>query len=403
MTIQQICIALGAAATLGAAQAHTHTVAAPTTPATWPGGKAPALLTDPRAASRAGMPEREALLQAAETALERGMVSTAVLGFEQAATMLHAADSEMGLVRAWMQAGEYRRALAFCAHAAGAHLDSPSASALYAWLLRIGGQDTVASRVLAQTAERAPRDPVVAAVRRAFDSASPTASSELLATPHRMAPQGTQRGAGQMPPDDAQLVSSGVLLGVGDVALVPSASVANGLRFWVRDGLGRTTEAHVDTTPDAIQAVGLTALRLLSRLGPVNISSAPKDPFAGSPGFAIAYAASAAATPAWPWLSQGFFGGFDGAAGLRKLGITLPAALAGGPVFDSHGQLAGIALQGAATQTSMLPASMFSAFAKDSAGAMSPAAEPDNPVARMAPSEAYERALTIALQVIVLR
>ncbi|MCX8507747.1 MAG: HutD family protein, partial [Rhodobacteraceae bacterium] len=35
----------------------------------------------------------------------------------------HEAVAEWGLVRSWMQAGEYRRALAFSAHAAGAHVD----------------------------------------------------------------------------------------------------------------------------------------------------------------------------------------------------------------------------------------------------------------------------------------
>ncbi|MBC7703648.1 MAG: hypothetical protein H7274_06855 [Rhodoferax sp.] len=401
MTIQQFCIALGAAATLGAVQAHP--VAAPAPPATWPAGRTPAQVIDPRAASQAGMPERQALLQAAETALERGMVSTAILGFEQAATMLHAPDTEMGLVRAWMQAGEYRRALAFCAHTAGAHLDSPPASALYAWLLRIGGQGSFASRVLAQTAERAPADPVVAAVRQAFESASPTASPGLLATPHRMAPQATLRGTGQLPPADAQLVSSGVLLGAGDVALVPLSSITGGRRFWVRDGLGRTAEAFVDTAPDALlRAAGFAALHLPSGFGPRPIAWAPKDPFAGSPGFVVAYAASPEAGPAWPWLGQGFFGAFDGDAGMRKLGMILPAALYGGPVLNAQGQLAGIALPGPANQGRMAPVSMFAAFARDHAGAAQPAPDSDGPVARIAPDQAYEQALQIALQVIVL-
>ncbi len=349
------------------------------------------------------MLERAALLQAAETALERGTLPTAVLGFEQAAMMLHAADSEMGLVRAWMQAGEYRRALAFCAHTAGAHLDSPAASALYAWLLRIGGQDAFASHVLAQTAERAPADPVLIAVRQAFGFASPTTSAALLATPHRMAPWATLRGAGQLPPGDAQLVSSGVLLGGGELALVPLSSVANARRLWVRDGLGRTTEAFVDTVPDAIRAGGFTALRLSSRLDPSPVAWAPNDPFAGSAGFVIAYAASPAAGPAWPWLGQGFFGAFDGDAGMRKLGMALPAALYGGPVFNAQGQLAGIALLGAANQGRLAPVSMFAAFARANAGAAPPIADGDGTVARIAPDQAYEHALKIALQVIVLR
>ena len=82
------------------------------------------------------MKERAALLDAAEAALARGDTEAALAGFERAAGMLHAPDTEMGLVRSQMQAGQYRRALAFAAHTAGAHLEAPAASALYAWLLR---------------------------------------------------------------------------------------------------------------------------------------------------------------------------------------------------------------------------------------------------------------------------
>ena len=53
---------------------------------------------------------------------------------------MHAADTEIALVRGHMQAGDYRRALAFGAHTAGAHLDVVGGSLLYVWLLHAGGQ-----------------------------------------------------------------------------------------------------------------------------------------------------------------------------------------------------------------------------------------------------------------------
>ena len=59
--------------------------------------------------------------------------------------MLHAPDTEAAQVRAHMQAGDYRRALAFGAHAASAHRrDWPAGTALYAWLLQAGGQAAAA-------------------------------------------------------------------------------------------------------------------------------------------------------------------------------------------------------------------------------------------------------------------
>lgn len=65
--------------------------------------------------------ERSALLAQGESALARGDVGNALAAFERAALMLHAADTEMALVRTYMQAGEYRRAVSFSAHTAGAH------------------------------------------------------------------------------------------------------------------------------------------------------------------------------------------------------------------------------------------------------------------------------------------
>ena len=53
-----------------------------------------------------------------------------------AAAMQHAGAIETGLVRAALQAGDYRQALALCAHTAGAHADEPAAGALHRWLPR---------------------------------------------------------------------------------------------------------------------------------------------------------------------------------------------------------------------------------------------------------------------------
>ncbi len=91
--------------------------------------------------------ERESPLARGEEALARGDVQHALAAFDRAESMRHAADTEMSLVRAHMQAGEYRRALAFAAHMAGAHRDVSASAVLYARLLTIGGQGVAARRV----------------------------------------------------------------------------------------------------------------------------------------------------------------------------------------------------------------------------------------------------------------
>jgi tetratricopeptide (TPR) repeat protein len=150
-------------------------------------GRTAAAVTDPRGNS-ASMPERAALLQLAEAALQRGDSAAAVDHFDRAALMLHAPDTEMGLVRAYMQAGEYRRALAFCAYTTGAHREAAAPGALYAWLLQAGGQHEFAKRTLSEALGRHATDPVLLQTQSALDSAQPTAGPLLASGPHRLAP-----------------------------------------------------------------------------------------------------------------------------------------------------------------------------------------------------------------------
>jgi hypothetical protein len=347
--------------------------------------------------------ERLRLLDEGEIRLAAGDAAGAREAFERASQMLHAADTEMALVRALMQAGEYRRALAFCAHAASAHRDVPAAGALYAWLLRAGGQEAFARRVLDETLARAPTDAVANAAQRAFEAESPQASGLLLELPQRMAPQAWML-EGQPPPRSGMVVSSAVLMSDGRHALAPFSGIESAGRLWVRDGLGRTTEAALDSVPDLIRGLGFVLLRLAAPLSAETASPASRDPFAGSPGFSIEFAAANDSSPAWPWLRQGFFGGFDGATGMRKLGIDVPAGPHGGPVFDAAGRLAGIAVPGEGGRPSMLPVSMFRAVARGSPD-VEPAVSAVAPAtpARLPPDEVYERALQVVLQVIVER
>jgi tetratricopeptide (TPR) repeat protein len=324
-----------------------------------PAPRSAAAITDMRVNDPVLMDQRSALLSRGEAELARGDVAAATDTFERAAMMLHAPDTEMGLVRAYMQAGQYRRAQAFCAHVAGAHLESAPAGALYAWLLRAGGQGAVADRVLRETIERLPQDPVALDVRRAFASPAPVASGLMLQTPHRMAPQAVL--------------------------------------------------AHADLGAQPLGSMGVTILRLDAALAAEGMPAvAARDPFAGSAGFAFEYAAMENAAPAWPWLTQGFFGAFQGEAGLRKLGIGIAGSTYGGPVLDAAGRLAGMVLQhSGGGEAVMLPASRWADVLPDAVPVPAPSLPRQGVVARpggaIPADEAYENGLRVALQVIVLR
>jgi tetratricopeptide (TPR) repeat protein len=348
---------------------------------------------DPRVAEAAASPRRLGLLGAAEAALARGDPGAALASLETAAAMLHAPDTEMGIVRAHLQAGEYRRALAFCAHAAGAHRDA-AATALYAWLLSAGGQAAFAQRVLDEGLARAPDETVLAEAGRQLAHTPAMPSAALLQPPHRMGPHARMLADQAPPPPDARTHGSGVLLDAGRHALVPlAAAQAHGL--WVRDGLGRTTAAVPVRT---LETLGLVVLRLAAPFdGDTRVELAPRDPFAGSPGLVAAYPAAGDATPSWPWLYAGFLGA--GEPGARRLGVELPERARGGPVFDAAGRLAGVVLRDDAAHDRLVPASLLRGALGEFAAAPSEAAAPP---ARLGADETYERALRVALQVIVL-
>lgn len=342
-------------------------------------------------------PAREALLRDGEAALAGGNTAVALDAFERAAAMQHAADTEMGVVRAHLQAGQYRRALAFCAHVAGAHLDHPAAAGLYAWLLRMGGQPAPAQRVLAQALGRAPDEAVLRAVQAAFaTTAEPAASGLLLDPPHRMAPYAVMLDGQAAPPVQARTAGSGVLIDGGRRALVPAAMVSRASRVWLRNGLGQTTQAQPDAQAGALAE--LMVLRLATPLdpGPVRLA-AGRAPFAGTPGLSAQYAPGPSAGAAWPWLRLGFLGGLEAASGQRRLGIDVAAGALGGPVFSVDGALAGLALRGADGEARFVPAAAWS-----EGGAMPAAsAAPPRPALPQPLDEAYEGALRVALQVLV--
>jgi len=347
------------------------------------------------AAAAARLPQRVALLARAQAELERGDASAALDDFERAAMMLHAADAELGLIRAAMQDGQYRRALAFCAHTAGEHVDQADGGALYAWLLRVGGQPAQASRTLADVRAHAHAsdDPLVAAVDRELASASqPVASGLLLASQHRMAPWPVMLDAQAPPPSSARFASNAVLVDDGAAALLPLSALPAHARAWVRNGLGQTTAATLDAS---VASHGLARLLLRAPLTTgTSRSSAGRAPFAGSPGQAMQFGSGDA--PAWPTLTQGFLGSLAGDGDVRKLGFD---ADPGAAVLDASGVLVGVVASRSGSEARWVP---LSALAPTNAsGPMPPGAPTRTGLALVAPDQLYEAGLRRVLQVLV--
>jgi hypothetical protein len=348
-------------------------------------------------AAAEGLPigERSAALRdwiaTAETQLSQGRAVEAAQGFDRAANSEHAADIEAGLVRSYLQNGEFRRALAFASHTAGAHRDKSIGTALYVWLLQLSGQREFGQRLLQQARERLPQDTLLAEVDSQLGSATPRVTLTMLEAPARLAPY----PAGEPVPDQARVVASGLLVDNGRQALVPASALEGAQQVWLRDGAGRTWPAVMQQRQLKNLPLAVVALQRAADDAPA-LQAVPRDAFPGSPGYAVAYTGAGEATPAWPWLRPGFLGNFDMASGQRRLGIELPSnALPGGPVFDVAGRLVGLSSAGGR----LLPVSSLQAELP----ALLAAAPSEAPAARLATDELYERAMKATLQVIVLR
>lgn len=334
---------------------------------------------------------RAELLTEAEGALSRMEVDKAELLFDRAANMLHAADTEIGLVRTYMQGGAYRRALAFGAHTAGVHLDVIGGSALYAWLLQVGGQTAVAQRLTAEALARQPNSGFMQTVAKQLQSSKPLADEALLAPPTRLAPYGDKADL----PAKARVVGSAVLLADGKEALVPLALLPTSDKVWVRNGMGHLSKARIKQRHAALGIAVLTlsrslpvAERLLSHSGQV---------FPGSAGYAIEYVTNPSAAATWPMLHIGFLGMPVGNSRQLALGLELKDSSGGGPVFDAAGRLLGLAVPGNARGPTLLVSTedlqkvLGQPMAPPAPGGSAPRAELDL---------VYEASLRVALQLI---
>lgn len=350
------------------------------------GATADGAVLHPRFQAALQAPGHVALLQQGEDALRRGDAATAQQAFEQALGLVHAAEGELGLVRATLLAGRWREALAFCAHTAGVHAaESATPTALYGALLGFAGQRGFAQQLLARTRPAAPGSPLLADAQALLAAGFGVPAAELLQGAHRLAPYPVVPHGLPAPGDGARVLGGAVLLPGGHQALVPARLAQASARLWVRDTQGRTVPARPLQDPAPPGAVRLALDVPLA--DPEGDGFGPA-PMPGRPAVALAWAPQADAAPSWPWLFDGFAGRHPRDGGAQALDIALPDAADGLLVLDAQGRAAGLGLRGPDGRLRLQPLSGPQA-------GTGPDPAPPVPV-----DEAYERGLRFTLQLI---
>ena len=98
------------------------------------------------------------LILRAQSAIDNGQPQQATEWYDKAAAMGESPEAEIGLVRAYLQAGEFRKAIAFGNLVAAEHPDMTDTAALLAYIEDLEGQTTPALAKLTEELKKHPDD-----------------------------------------------------------------------------------------------------------------------------------------------------------------------------------------------------------------------------------------------------
>jgi hypothetical protein len=371
------------------------------------GALIPAASATPTAAANATSSQQTAQeqgisLEAAQKALQTGVAARAAALFETLAQRGESPDAEIGLVRALLQAGEFRKAMAYANLTAGEHPDSSEAAALLAFLLDRVGRTEQAFSTLKRLRNERPDDPtpVAANAEILIDRHAPAQARamleewyarhreplhpqlERLLTRAKLAEQaasaqqaasaekGMSLDTGAQPSRvraalkaDTQgwpappfepfalanhrivAGSNGITVDAGKQVLT-HRGVVDGVSgmLLVRNGLGEVRRAEVASASGTGE---LVRLRLTT---PFPASrSLPSDQLLPPEGvrfcFAFGFSVPQSSDAAYPAIAPGLVVRADaGVGGLMQITSALGAGDNGTPIFDARGRLLGLAL-----------------------------------------------------------
>jgi hypothetical protein len=292
------------------------------------GGASSGVYSGNAAANSARDAEVNSLLKRAEQRLKALDGVSALTLFEQAAQIVHASEVEVGIVRAHLQAGQFQRALSFCAHASGAHLDEIAPSLLYAHLLACCGQTGYSAKLLAECRVRFGETfvkKVTVKLEPYFDAAGLPTKAKMLGSGLRLPP------------------SSLVTAPTSELIAVPAEMLRGGVKsYWIRYGNGFLSAAAVELAKDPNGLALLRVKQPLFKLNDEPLYIADKAAFPGSVTFGVHFKQQLALS--WPLLWTSFVGepsARDSGRRLVDASTAGPTAL-GATMFDQTGAAIGL-------------------------------------------------------------
>lgn len=391
-----------------------------------------------------------ALMSQAAGALASGEPRRAALLYEQAGTQFgESVEAELGQVRAYLEGGDFRQAVAFANLVAGEHAESMAALALLAYIEDRGGQTERALARLRAARAAAPDDVALLGSMAEIlidRGAAAQAIAALDAWIARSPPQGDiyalraraalANGDGEgalrwraraaaaanmaaagtasswpaphfqpmsIPVGAAAVAANGFVVDAGSrvVTLARAVAGAHGA-IAVRNGLGQVRRARVEAVHDQ---AGLAVLRLEQ---PYDAAWSIRreqmaEPAAGRSCAVLAYPVAGSLDPTYPALGPGIVLRTGiGANGYAQITSALGAA--GSPIFDPAGHLVGIALGNSPADQQGLGKGNFAIGTAALLGLL-PAAAPSTATAPPPPAisssdELYERMLPALVQVV---
>lgn len=299
-------------------------------------------------------------LEAAAQALRAGDAARAASIYETLSQQGESLEAELGLVRASLQAGEFRKAVSFANLTAGEHPESAEAQALLAYLNDRTGRTEQALATLKALESARPDEwiPVAIHAEILVDRSAPDQALALLQSWNARHPNAPPLEltrvkawlATSFQPlalNGHRIVGSGngVAIDGGRTVLTYAPVVpARATDVLVRNGVGRVAHARLER---AGASGDLIRLRLIEPF-PAS-ASVPLDQVSSPEGvrfcFALGFGTPRNPSAAYPAIAPGLvFRADTGVGGLMQITSALGADQDGAPIFDARGKLIGLAL-----------------------------------------------------------